>query len=65
MLAALLKGRTQFTFGEMRHRNYLLFFTHVLGLMELLQPHIFRKEFTALEDLLALFFDLIQVKFQD
>ncbi|XP_064607195.1 integrator complex subunit 1-like [Liolophura sinensis] len=60
MLAALLKGRTQFTFGEMRHRNYLLFFTHVLGLLELLQPHIFRKEFTALEDLLGLFFDLIQ-----
>ncbi|XP_061168184.1 integrator complex subunit 1-like [Saccostrea echinata] len=59
LIAALLKGKTQFTFGEMRHKNYLLLFTHVLGLMETLQPHIFRKDYTALADVIDSYFSLI------
>ena len=61
LIAALLKGKTQFSFGEMRHKNYLLLFTHILGLMETLQPHIFRKEQTALVGIIESYFSLILV----
>ncbi|XP_056018068.1 integrator complex subunit 1-like isoform X2 [Ostrea edulis] len=59
LIAALLKGKTQFTFGEMRHKNYLLLFTHILGLMETLQPHIYRRDYTALADVIHSYFSLI------
>lgn len=41
MMLALLSGRCDFTFGEFKHRNHLLLFTHVFGIAELLQPHVF------------------------
>ncbi|XP_022317209.2 integrator complex subunit 1-like [Crassostrea virginica] len=59
LIAALLKGKTQFTFGEMRHKNYLLLFTHVLGLMETLQPNIYRRDYPALADIIDSYFLLI------
>ncbi|CAL1532926.1 unnamed protein product [Lymnaea stagnalis] len=61
LIGAILSGQTQFTTGEMRHTNRFLLFTHVLGLIELLQPHIFRHEHTGLEDILESFFSLMQV----
>lgn len=59
LIAALLKGKTQFTFGEMRHKNYLLLFTHVLGLMETLQPHIYRRDYSSMADIIDSYFSLI------
>ncbi|XP_049759647.1 integrator complex subunit 1 isoform X1 [Elephas maximus indicus] len=44
MLAALLHGRTHLNFQEFRQQNHLTFFLHVLGILELLQPHVFRSE---------------------
>lgn len=61
LIAALLKGKTQFTFGEMRHKNYLLLFTHVLGLMETLQPHIYRRDYSSMADIIDSYFSLIGV----
>ncbi|KAK3607441.1 hypothetical protein CHS0354_035142 [Potamilus streckersoni] len=61
VIAAFLKGKSQFSFAEMRHRNYLMTFTHVLGLLELLEPQIFQQDNQALEDVLDAFFSLMQV----
>ena len=47
MLAALLQGRAQFTFGELRHRNHLLLYTHLLGILELVQPALFHPDYSA------------------
>ncbi|KAK7506750.1 hypothetical protein BaRGS_00002225 [Batillaria attramentaria] len=60
LLAAVLGGRTQLSLGEMRHRNLLLLFTHVLGLLELLQPHIFSRQHSALSSILESFFALFR-----
>lgn len=60
LIAALLQGKTQFSIHEMKIRNYLLLFSYVLGLLELLEPHIFRKEYTALDDILEAYFSLIK-----
>lgn len=64
MLTALLQGRAQFSIGELRHRNYLLLYTHVLGIAELLQPHIFQPQYSqSFQRILEAFFDLLQVRF--
>jgi integrator complex subunit 1 len=63
LLAAVLGGRTQLTIGEMRHRNLLLLFTHVLGLLELLQPQIFHRNHTSLPAILQAYFSLFRVSF--
>lgn len=48
-LTSTLSGRCHLAFGEIVHQNYLLLHTCVLGLVELLQPHIFmHKDFPAL-----------------
>lgn len=60
LLAAVLGGRTQLTIGEMRHRNLLLLFTYVLGILELLQPHVFHKQHTALSAILQAYFSLFK-----
>jgi len=62
MLSALLQGRAQFTFTEVRSRNHILLYTHVLGLVDLLQPLIFQPQYsTAFESLLHAYFDLLLV----
>jgi len=64
MLSALLQGRTHFSFGELRQRNYFVLYTHVIGIIELLQPHIFQSEYSSsLQHILDAFFDLLQVRF--
>jgi len=64
MLAASLRGRVHFESSIFRSRSHLLFFTQVLGLLELLQPHIFQTEYAQpLEDVLDSFFSMFQVNF--
>lgn len=44
MIAALLHGRVHLNFPDFRQQNHLTFFTHVLGILELLQPQVFNAE---------------------
>ncbi|KAM4023912.1 integrator complex subunit 1 [Anomaloglossus baeobatrachus] len=61
MIAVLLHGRVHLNFHEFRQQNHLTFFTHILGIMELLQPHIFHSEYQeALWDSLISFIKLLQ-----
>ncbi|OWF40859.1 integrator complex subunit 1-like [Mizuhopecten yessoensis] len=61
MMNALLKGKTQFKIGQLRHHNYLQLFTHILGLMEAMQPLVFRREYTASHsDILESYLSLLQ-----
>ena len=60
-MVALLKGKTQFTFPEFRQRNFLSLYTYVLGILELLQPSIFHKEYEVLNDILEEYFNMIKV----
>ncbi|KAK2116543.1 hypothetical protein P7K49_003429 [Saguinus oedipus] len=63
MIAALLHGRTHLNFQEFRQQNHLSCFLHVLGLLELLQPHVFRSEHQgALWDCLLSFIRLLLVR---
>ncbi|XP_055118606.1 integrator complex subunit 1 [Symphalangus syndactylus] len=60
MIGALLHGRTHLNFQEFRQQNHLSCFLHVLGLLELLQPHVFRSEHQgALWDCLLSFIRLL------
>ncbi|XP_023372276.1 integrator complex subunit 1 isoform X1 [Otolemur garnettii] len=60
MIAALLHGRTHLNFQEFRQQNHLTFFLHVLGVLELLQPQVFRGEHQrALWDCLRSFISLL------
>lgn len=62
MIAALLHGRTHLNFHEFRQQNHLTFFLHVLGVLELLQPQVFRSEHQgALWDCLRSFIRLLLV----
>ncbi|XP_073492849.1 integrator complex subunit 1 isoform X2 [Aquarana catesbeiana] len=61
MIAALLHGRVHLNFHEFRQQNHLTFFTHVLGILELLQPQVFHSEHQeALWDCLLSFIKLLQ-----
>ncbi|KAF6280826.1 integrator complex subunit 1 [Rhinolophus ferrumequinum] len=60
MIAALLHGRTHLNFQEFRQQSHLTFFLHVLGVLELLQPHVFQSEHQgALWDCLLSFIRLL------
>ena len=62
MIAAMLQGRSLFTFGEMKNRNHLLLYTHILGVLELLQPYVFHVEYhKPLEDIFDSYFTLLKV----
>lgn len=61
MLSSLLQGRSEFSFGELRHNNHILLFTHALGLLELLQPFVFGQQHrSALNEAFMAFFQLLQ-----
>eukprot|EP00079_Xenopus_tropicalis_P030398 XP_012826387.1 PREDICTED: integrator complex subunit 1 [Xenopus tropicalis] len=61
MIAALLHGRAHLNFHEFRQQNHLTFFTHVLGILELLQPQVFHSERQeALWDCLVSFIKVLQ-----
>ncbi|KAL8175377.1 UNVERIFIED_CONTAM: Integrator complex subunit 1, partial [Gekko kuhli] len=60
MIAALLHGRVHLNFQEFRQQNHLAFFSHVLGILELLQPRVFQSEHQgALWDCLLSFIHLL------
>uniref|UniRef100_A0A1B6EU77 Uncharacterized protein n=1 Tax=Cuerna arida TaxID=1464854 RepID=A0A1B6EU77_9HEMI len=61
MLSAALRGRVHLEFPVFRSRNHLSLFTQVLGLLELLQPHLFRAEYsTALHGTFDTYFALFK-----
>ncbi|GFN78406.1 integrator complex subunit 1, partial [Plakobranchus ocellatus] len=61
LLGSILAGQTQFTIGEMRHSGRLQLFTHALGLVELLQPHVFgRQHCSSFSSVLDSFFSLMK-----
>ncbi|XP_007467137.1 PREDICTED: integrator complex subunit 1 [Lipotes vexillifer] len=60
MVAALLHGRSHRSFQEFRQQSHLAFFLRVLGILELLQPHVFQSEHQgALWDCLLSFLRLL------
>ncbi|XP_077980803.1 integrator complex subunit 1-like [Glandiceps talaboti] len=60
MISAALRGRVHLTFGEFRSRHHLLFFSHMLGLLELLRPYIFEQNTQLLHSTFSSYFHLIQ-----
>lgn len=61
MLASSLMGRSYLDFGQFRTGHHLNLFVQVMGLLELLQPHLFNEEHrTALEDTLENYFQCFQ-----
>uniref|UniRef100_A0A8C5R0A5 Integrator complex subunit 1 n=1 Tax=Leptobrachium leishanense TaxID=445787 RepID=A0A8C5R0A5_9ANUR len=61
MIAVLLHGRVHLNFYEFRQQNHLTFFTHIMGILELLQPQVFHAEHQdALWDCLFSFIKLLQ-----
>ena len=62
MLASSLTGRTYLDFSQFRSQHHLNLFVQVMGLLELLQPHLFNEEHrSALEDTLENYFQCFQV----
>jgi len=62
MLAAALRGRAHLDFTVFRSQNHLNLFHQVVGILELLQPHIFLQEYSeGLEDTLHSYFALFKV----
>ena len=59
MLSSILIGRAQLAFGTFRHNNHLLLYTWVLGIVELLQPHVFVHDHFAV--LVETYFTAIKV----
>ncbi|XP_043945691.1 integrator complex subunit 1 [Protopterus annectens] len=61
MIAAQLHGRVHLKFQEFRQQNHLTFFTHVLGILDLLQPQVFQNKYRApLRDCLLSSVQLLQ-----
>lgn len=62
MLYTALRGRVQWEFCVFSARNHLQYFVVVFGLLELLQPYIFRKEYNAeLQEICESYFDVIKI----
>lgn len=62
MLAGALQGQAIGSFAEIKHKNQLFLFTHVLGILELLQPYLFHAHYEKpFSDVLQCFFHLIRV----
>lgn len=62
MLASSLMGRCYLDFSQFRAGHHLNLFVQIMGLLELLQPHLFSEQHqTALEDTLENYFQCFQV----
>ncbi len=60
LIAASLKGRTEFDFSFFRSRHHLTLYSIVMGILDLLSPHIFRPEHReGLEETLKCYFNMI------
>ena len=58
----MLQGRVNYKWGEFKHRNHLLLYTHVLGVLELLQPLVFHKQYSEpFSHVVAAYMQLIKV----
>ena len=44
MIAAQLRGRVHLKSKEFTNQQHLLVFSHILGMLDLLRPHIFRHD---------------------
>lgn len=61
MFASSLMGRCYFDFSQFRTGHHLNLFTQIMGLLELLQPHLFTEEHeTSLENTLENYFQCFQ-----
>ncbi|XP_048575697.1 integrator complex subunit 1 [Nematostella vectensis] len=63
MIAGLLRGRVHLNSKEFNSQQHLLFFSHMLGIMDLLRPHIFTRDKyieSGLRDALDVFIDLVE-----
>jgi integrator complex subunit 1 len=61
MITAILQGRASFTFPEVRHRNHIVLYKYILGLLELLQPYIFQRQYSDFPATLAAIFELFKI----
>ncbi|XP_014664125.1 PREDICTED: integrator complex subunit 1-like [Priapulus caudatus] len=59
-IAAILKGRTLLNFDEFAQKRHLALYSNMLGLLELLQPHLFVTETEPFHDVLDSYFELLQ-----
>lgn len=65
MVAAQLRGRVHLKSKEFTHQQHLLVFSHILALLDLLRPHIFKQHKIiqeGLRDTLDAYFGLIQAR---
>lgn len=61
VLATLLEGRAHMEFYVLRNQQHLSLFYQVMGLVEILQPHIFDASYKrSLQQVLACYFELLQ-----
>jgi len=63
MIAAQLRGRVHLKSREFTNQQHLLLFSHILGVLDLLRPHIFKQDKLiqeGLRDTLDAYFGLIQ-----
>ena len=54
MIAALLNGRSHLTTSEFSNQQHLLFFSHILGIIDQLRPHIFQQDKVHTSDIFTL-----------
>ena len=62
VMVALMRGKTQFVFGEFRQQNFMNLYTYILGLLELLIPQVFHSSYASLGDILEEYFTLLKVR---
>ena len=60
LIAASLRGRTQYDFAFFRSRNYMTLYNMMLGILELMAPFIFSPEYKqSLQESLSCYFDMM------
>ncbi|XP_033109193.1 integrator complex subunit 1-like isoform X2 [Anneissia japonica] len=60
MISVLCQGRTNVSFHEFRNRGLTVFFMNILGLMELLEPQLFKQDVNAFHSILDAYFGVIK-----
>ena len=64
LIAASLRGRTQYDFTFFRSRNHMTLYNMMLGLLELMSPFVFRAENKkSLQESLMCYFDMMKAYF--
>ncbi|KAJ8037540.1 Integrator complex subunit 1 [Holothuria leucospilota] len=60
LLAVLLSGRTHLNLKDFKSKGHLQFFNHVLTILHLLQPHLYKANPQDLTAIFKSYFDLLQ-----